>query len=453
MTQLTAISLFSSGGIGDLALDQAKINVLVANEYIYERAEVFKYNFPEVCMIQGDIWLKQAEIINQTQAKLKGKKLDFVLATPPCQGMSKNGRGKLLNSIKKGNKSQYDERNRLIIPTLNIVKALNAETLVMENVPEMLNTQIPLENNQEVILILDYIQKVLGNEYKGTWQVVEFANYGIPQKRQRLITIFTKNQTLKNFLYTYKTLLPNYTHSLEGKQGLQKWVTVRDVISHLPALDANSKEKATYKPIPFHRVPTLDQDKYFWVSNIPPEKSAFDNQCVNPKCLYNQNPVHSSSLDVNGVNRSNTDTPIRCLKCGQLLPRPWVKVGNELRLMKGYTSAYKRMSWDLPASTLTTNLSYACSDNKIHPEQNRVLSLYEAMILHTITDFSFHWQRKDAKPVSDKIIREIIGESVPPKGMAIIFDNLVKIINQEINTTELRHLESLEKRYYQLSLF
>ena len=39
--------------------------------------------------------------------------------------------------------------------------------------------------------------------------------------------------------------------------------------------------------------------------------------------------------------------------------------------MKGYTSAYRRMKWDYPANTLTTNLSYACSDNKLHPRRNR----------------------------------------------------------------------------------
>ena len=66
------------------------------------------------------------------------------------------------------------------------------------------------------------------------------------------------------------------------------------------------------------------------------------------------------------------------LRCGELLPRPSVERNGKRELMRGYISAYKRMSYDKPASAPTRNLSYACSDNKLRPEQNRVLSLFEA---------------------------------------------------------------------------
>ena len=87
----------------------------------------------------------------------------------------------------------------------------------------------------------------------------------------------------------------------------------------------------------------------------------------------------------------NIDTPLYCCRCGSLLPRPWVedKITKEKRLMKGFVSAYKRMRWDEPASTLTQNFQYACSDNKLHPSQSRVLSLYEGLILQSITNYSF----------------------------------------------------------------
>jgi DNA (cytosine-5)-methyltransferase 1 len=178
-------------------------------------------------------------------------------------------------------------------------------------------------------------------------------------------------------------------------------------------------------------VPLLDASKYFWVSNTPKEAGAFDNQCVNKICGFTGNPTHGASKDAEGINKASLETPIFCLQCGELLPRPWVKEGSEYRLMKGYTSAYKRMSWDAPASTLTRNLSYACSDNKLHPSQNRVLSLYEAMLLHTITDYKFEWKRADNKKVSDKLVRELIGESIPPAGLEKIFSFLADLIKGE----------------------
>lgn len=425
---MKAISLFACGGIGDLGLRHAGFDVLVANELLGERAEIFKFNYPNTLMITGDIWHIQQNIIQATQQILGGNSLDIVFATPPCQGMSKNGRGKLLNAIRQGLKPKIDERNLLIIPTLNIFLASGAHTLVLENVPEMENTYIPNPNQKgEMIGIIDFIKQSLGYEFSSSIQVIEFADYGVPQCRQRLISIFTKHLKLKKQLQLFGSLFPNKTHSKDNKQ-LLPWRTVRDAIAHLPALDAGQKETAKHKFIPYHSVPLLDKEKYFWVANTPQEKSAFDNQCINPLCLFDKNLTHGASVNEKGINRYNTETPLYCIKCGELLPRPWVKENGQYRLMKGYTSAYKRMSWDSPASTLTRNLSYACSDNKVHPEQNRVLSLYEAMILHTITDYEFYWQRADGKKVSDKLIRELIGESIPPAGLEKIFFHLAQTL-------------------------
>lgn len=418
---MKSISLFACGGIGDLGLRHAGFDVIVANELIAERAEVFKYNFPDSHMIVGDIWEKQDEILSETKRRLGTEELDLVFATPPCQGMSKNGRGKLLNLARAGLRPEIDPRNLLVLPTIEIFKKTKAHTLVMENVPEMENTFIPdPENENELVNIIDYIIRALGPEFAHSVNVVEFADYGVPQSRQRLISIFTKNTNLKAYVNLHGTLLPPTTHN---KLGINKakWVSVRDVIYNTPPLDAYSAVRAEHAEIPYHRVPLLDDEKYLWVSNTAKEKSAFDNQCINPTCLYDGNPSHKASKNQEGINRSSTETPLYCLKCASLLPRPWVKKEGTYRLMKGFTSAYKRMSWNSPASTLTRNLSYACSDNKLHPEQNRVLSLHEAMKLHTVASYPFEWRRADGKKVSDKVIRELIGESIPPKGLEQIF--------------------------------
>ena len=436
---LNALSLFCSSGIGDLALRSVGIKVLVANELLEDRAQLFKQNFPKTHLIIGDLWDKKVEIIRKVKDRLKAKPLDFLFATPPCQGMSKNGQGKLLNLIRQGKRPQDDERNRLIIPVVEMVKDLQPRFLVMENVPEMQNTLIqdPLDSKQS-ILIMEYIKRELGKAYQGTWEVVEFANYGVPQRRKRLITIFTRDSKAFELLKVKNSLLPPTTHTQHLKPSSPSlpsshlpWITLRDVISHTPPLDAQNKESATHLSLPFHYVPILDQDKYFWVSNTPPESGAFDNQCIHPSCGSQENPIHRSVRQSNGIHRASQETPLYCIQCQNRLPRPWKKEktdqGIQYRLMKGYTSAYRRMKWDLPANTLTRNLSYACSDSKLHPEQNRVLSLYEAMLLHTIADFHYEWKRADGKRVSDKLIRESIGESIPPRGLKLIFEFLSQI--------------------------
>lgn len=420
---MTGLTLFSSGGIGDLALRQAGVKVLTANELVHERAEVFKYNYPDCQMITGDIWALESSIIDAALRQLEGRTLDFLLATPPCQGMSKNGRGKLLSLIRQGIRPELDPRNQLIIPTINIVKALLPKIVVFENVPEMKDTLI--EFNGGLINIIEFIQLHLSPlGYCGNAEVVEFADYGVPQRRQRLITIFSRDEKLVDYFQHFHSYLPKPTHKQNPVNGYKPWVTLRDVISNVPPLDAVNTKLAVSK-IPYHYVPVFDNDKYFWVSNTPPEQGAFDNQCV--KCKNQNNSTHKSAKDDNGINRASENTPVRCGACGELLPRPWVVQKGEYRIMRGYTSAYRRMKWDFPANALTTNLSYACSDSKIHPEQNRVLSLHEAFIVHTINQYDYHWKRADGKKVSDKLIREIIGESIPPKGIEYILDYLVRL--------------------------
>lgn len=423
---MKAISLFSSAGIGDLAFQRLPVEVLLSCELLDERHQVYQHNFPNAYPVTGDIWKKKDFIVEKTREFLKGDELDVLFATPPCQGMSKNGRGKLLQGIREGRKPALDSRNRLIIPALEIARALRPRMVVFENVPEMESTLIE-DGAGRLVPMLELIAEILGHEYVGRGEVVEFADYGIPQRRQRLITVFSREPQFKKQLELTGSLLPPKTHSQNGNGKSKRWITVRDVIARLQPLDAKSAESARGEH-PLHFVPLLDEDKYFWVRNTPPEKMAFDNQCV--ACGFQENPTHGAARDKNGINRASKETPIRCLRCGELLPRPWVRKNGEVRLMKGYTSAYKRMAWDLPASSLTTNFAYACSDNKVHPSQNRVLSIYEALLLHTVADYKYEFKRKDGKTVGAGLIYHIIGESVPPRGLEIIFRHLIRLLNQ-----------------------
>ena len=431
---MNAITLFSSAGIGDIAIKHNGINILVANELLENRASLHRKNFPNTKIIIGDIQDRQDEIIRTTRALTD--ELDFLFATPPCQGMSKNGQGKLLQGIRKGLKPKFDFRNQLVIPMMNIIDALKPKTIFLENVPEMKNTII-LDENDEPINILSYIRKKLSCDYKGKSEVVQFADYGVPQRRARLITIYSRDEKLKDYLGQTNSFLPETTHSKCKNNGKKQWVTIRDVIADLPKLDSKSKVSANSNT-KYHRVSVLDKRKYFWISNTPSEKGAFDNQCINPDCLYQLNPTHNSTKDKNGINKPNKDTPLYCVKCNSLLPRPATidKKTNKPRIMSGYTSAYKRMAWDLPAATLTTNLSYPSSDHKLHPEQNRVLSIYEAFLLHTLNEFEYDWNFPDGTPASDTLIREVIGESIPPKAISIFVRHLMECMTGDLTANK-----------------
>ncbi len=442
---LTAVSLFTGGGIGDLALRKCGVDVLVASELLNDRAEVYRANYPETEMVVGDIRKTRPRVIEIARERLGDRDLDVLFATPPCQGMSKNGRGKLLNGIRAGSKPKLDDRNRLAFEAVAVALELSPKIIVFENVPEMEFTLIERPDGS-VGDLLQMIASMLAPRYYGKWEVVEFADYGVPQRRQRLITVFSRIDPLISRAKAGQSLLPPKTHAAQATLFLKSWVTVDEALKGVPCLDAISKESATDSQIPFHRVPVLDEEKHFWVRNTPPGKSAFDNQCVNPKCGYKGNALHGSNHDAEGINRANSYTPIRCNRCNELLPRPWVREHGTHRLMRGFTSAYKRMRGDLPASTLTRNLSYACSDQKLHPREHRVLSLHEALILHTIVEYDFIWRRSDGNPVSDKTVREIIGESIPPRGLEVIFRHLLATVSGPKRSAPSRQTSKMSSR-------
>lgn len=419
------LSLFSSAGIGELGIKAAGMSILVSDELIPERCDLYRENYQDVNCICGDIWENEDNIISSWNDRSSAPPF-LVYATPPCQGMSSNGAGKLLHEIRNGNRKPDDPRNRLIIPTMHIVKQLKPLWLLLENVPTMRNTVICGEDGN-YINILDYIKQELGDDYVGKAEVVNCADYGIPQMRKRLISIFSRDKKARQYFLSHGDFLPLATHTEEGDSLRQKWVTLRDAIGELPELDAVKGENDNRSFNEWHFISVMDPEKYWWMKNTPEGDSAYNNQCVNPNCGFQGNRLHGSNMD-NGLHSSNKDTPIYCEKCGDLLPRPTTidKKTGVRRLIKGYDTAYRRMEWNKPAPTLTQNFIFEASDKKVHPSQTRVLSVYEAMILQTISEYHYSFTINGTQITKNQCAK-VIGESVPPKLIELICNHILKI--------------------------
>jgi len=416
---LKCVSLFSSAGIGELGVRASKIEVVTANELVPYRVEAYKDNYGDATVIEGSIDENVTKIIQKTKAKLGKEELFLVYATPPCQGMSTNGMGKLKSEVESGRRIKEDPRNRLIIPTIKIIKELKPEWILLENVPGMMNTAITDEKGM-FVNILDYIKTSIGNEYEGTAEVIACHDYGIPQQRKRLITIFTRNENGKSYFRKNK-------HSFFSPDMKEPIKTLRDAISNLPELEASIGKNERTDFHPYHYVPIMNPKKLWWMNHTKEGTTAFNNQCIEPKCQFDGNPGHKD-IKIDGKWVSCKKIPIYCSNCGSLLPRPTVtdKSTGELRLLKGFHSAYRRMLWDQPARTLTQNFIYEASDNKVHPTQTRVLSVYEAMILQTIDRYDYKFTASGRK-LSTAKIAEIIGESVPPYLIEKICDMMANV--------------------------
>ena len=415
------LSLFSSAGIGELGIKACGLKILLSNELLKNRCSLYSENYPETISLCGDIWELQNAISQKWQDFGVGSPF-LIYATPPCQGMSFNSVGKRLQEIRAGRKPKDDPRNQLIIPTVELVKKLRPEWLLLENVQEMQNTIIPVGTNYKNII--DYIKEELSPDYIGVPEVVNCADYGIPQTRVRLITIFTRTEKGKNYYKTHRTFLPPRTHAEQETLDRKKWVTLREAIGTLPQLSAE-ENKNQDSSIPWHIVPIMKKEKFWWISNTPENETAYNNQCV--KCGYTGNSRHGMCFK-EGRHISKKDTPIYCEKCGALLPRPTMidKVSGKRRMIKGFDSAYRRMSWDSPSPTLTQLFQSEASDKKVHPSQNRTLSIYEGLCIQTIADYKYKFSI-GGSPISLNACCQVIGESVPPRLIELICKNIIDI--------------------------
>ena len=423
MSNKVAGSLFSGGGIGDVGIEWGNANpVLAASEVIPSRAALIRKNFPQTQVFEGDIRKTKWDYINFFQEKLGETSPWLLTLSPPCQGMSSNGAGRISSQIKLGKRSKDDERNRLILPGIEILENLKPKWFILENVRRMENTVIRNEKNVPEN-ILNCIRRRLGPlGYTIFANILDFRDYGVPHHRERLITVgcripgITSRYPPDADIFS-KVLSPFHPPPTHGKDGVLSWVSLKDTISHLTLLDAKTKTEDDKDE--FHCIPRWNNNQYFWMSHTPEGKSAFDNMdCV--KC-----------------NEKAEDALAVFCKCGEKLARPQIQEGNKARLVKGFKSSYRRMKWDKPGGTLTMNSGVISSDVKGHPDQNRVLSLREILILSTLDHpawpqkYSFdgidYGRRSTDKSFSSKLVREVIGESIPPLAMEKMVKHLLSL--------------------------
>ena len=363
---INGLSLFSNVGIGEMYLKKCGIDIVVANELEQDRADFYKNVYPDCEMIQGDIYEKYTEIIK----KAKEKNCKFLIATPPCQGMSVAGK-----------RDYSDTRNQLIIPVLNAIKDLEPDYILIENVPQLLKLKIEYNNRY------DSVENIINKEFSCAYhinkhKIINAQDYGIPQNRKRAIILLSRKI------------------NWEFPEKEDRMITVRDTIGDLPSVEAiiegnqdyfigNQKKIEECRKIHKWHVPKEHALRHVEaMKHTPTGHSAFENEYYYPK-------------KIDGTR------------------------------VKGYNTTYKRMEWDKPAPTITMANGVISSQCNVHPGRKledgtysdaRALTVYEVMKLFTISD---DWKIPDW--ANDNFIRNVIGEGVPP----LLIEKIVKNIGGE----------------------
>lgn len=375
MCEIRGLSLFANVGIAESMFDGIGVKMLLANEIDERRARFYSEVYPKTEMICGDI--TDESIRNCIVEKAIEKGVNFIIATPPCQGMSV-----------AGNRDPEDPRNQLISYAIDIIKRVSPDFVMLENVPRQLSTKIRIGG--EIIKIPEYIKKELEEEYLFNRKTLAKAkDFGVPQLRERNINLLVKKKW--NFRWEFPEAVPV--------------VTLEEAIGDLPSLD-----------------PLLHEGIKLTLEKFPDyEKKRIAGEQISK---WHHPPVHPWR-QVEWMMHTPTGTS--AIFNEKFFPQK--KDGTEIR---AHHNHYRRMSWDKPARTVTMYNGYMSTLATVHPgrqyEKNgeilysdaRVLSVYELFIVMSIP---LDWPVPDW--VDDSFLRFVIGEGIPSKMAKDILQNLL----------------------------
>lgn len=376
---MRALSLFANIGVAEAYLDKIGVKVVLANELIKRRADLYSEIYPATEMICGDITEKKT--YEAIRSKSIDANIDVIIATPPCQGFSR--------ACRKQDKN--DSRNLLIMPVISLVKEINPRYVFIENVPQLLETEITINGNKT--LIQDYMTGDLGDKYNISFHQINTENYGVPQSRRRIIILLTRKD---------QKIIWKLPEESENK------VTLEDVIGNLPPLD------------PFIK----DIDEKEFKEMFPDyERKRVAAEKVS---IWHQPPVHIKRQVVTMIH---TPTGKTAFDNKKYIPRK-----EDGTAVKGYKSTYRRLRWIDPASTVTMDNRKISSQNNVHPghylgeDENgdvlysdpRVLSLLELMRVMSLPD---DWPLPSNANVV--FVRSVIGEGIPPLFVKKVFEKII----------------------------
>lgn len=337
LKKIEVVDLFSGVGGLTYGLRKSGLSVLagldndISCAYAYEKNNGAKF-------ISTDISRFDFRELNKIYSE---GSVRVLVGCAPCQPFSSH--------TFKLHKNEKDERWNLLGHFIRGIRIVKPDIVSMENVRGVTKTDI----------FKDFVSQLTELGYYVDWKVVYAPDYGVPQNRSRLILLASK---LGNIT------IPKKTHEQN------KYVTVSDVISYLPRINAGEISK---------------QDRLHQAKKL---------ESINQKRISQSKPGGTW----HDWNKS-------------LLPNCYKKDSGQT-----YTSVYGRMKWGDVSPTITTQFTSYGSGRFGHPEQDRALSIREGALLQTFPvgyDFGNF-------PAS-KICRHI-GNAVPPQ-LGIVIGKEIRV--------------------------
>ena len=370
---MRAIDLFAGCGGLSLGFIWDGFQIDKAVEFDATIAKTYKTNHPSIEVIVDDIKnVDHGEVFKENEAEV-------IIGGPPCQGFSMAGA-----RIRDG--FMGDPRNFLFKHYFNVVKTVKPKVFVMENVKGITTMEGGRIFN-EILSIFSNPALLDGSQYKMYHQIVRAVDFGVPQKRERMIIIGVREKDID--IEHLWEITKKQIQEVHPDYFLKR--TVRDAIGNLPSPSGNG--------IVANPIAITSYQKF-----LACESKTLHNHI---KTNHSQIAVNRMAKISNGENFTALDEDIKSVHSG----------------------SYGRLCWDEQAPTITTRFDTPAGGRFIHPEEDRTLTPREAARIQSFPDDFIFTGNKTS-------ICKQIGNAVPPKISYFLAKLVRNIIEREDSAHE-----------------
>lgn len=363
------VSLFSGGGGLDLGFKAEGYNIVWAIDNMPNAVASYKENIGDHIICE--------DINNVDPFSLP--KADVVIGGPPCQSFSL-----------AGNRHTEDARGQLVWTYIDIIQAIQPKAFVFENV-----TGLQSAKNKDGKILPQLIKAFEDIGYEISHQVMNAADYGVPQRRNRIIIVGLKNG--RRFAFPFPT------HSEEGGGlfNLKKYVSVSEALGDLPEASSDENEVLSYTMPPQNEFQELMRSDRGITDHTIPQMSELDKYIVKhvkPGGNYMDIPSDVQSARIQRLQRDG-----------------------------GHTTCYGRLDPSKPSYTINTYFNRPNVGCNIHYSEDRLITIREALRLQSFPDsYKLVSSSKQGKNL-------IVGNAVPPLLGRVLAKQLLQYLEDEKN--------------------
>jgi DNA (cytosine-5)-methyltransferase 1 len=233
---MIAVSFFSGAGGLDIGIHKAGFDVRLCVEIEPKYCETLALNNPTWNVKCGDIMQYNRQRVYEEAGLGENEVIDLVIGGSPCQSFSTAGLRQAFD----------DPRGRAMLKYAELIEELQPKVFLLENVRGLLSAALkhrkiehrgkgytPLTDEELPGSALKYLLTKF-TSYDVQYKLVNAANYGVPQKRERVFIIGIRKDLRLKFEY------PKETHSKNGGKGKKKWVTVAEVFDKLKSVEKHN---------------------------------------------------------------------------------------------------------------------------------------------------------------------------------------------------------------------